>query len=61
MTQTMMMTQTWKQFLTVGDYNSTPIVIDWNSEGSYKNTSPATALKRHKEMYPNQSIKVVSV
>ena len=55
------MTQTWSQFLTVGISDFKPVIIDWNSEGSYKNTSPANALKRHKEMYPSQSIKVVSV
>lgn len=54
-------TQTWSQFLTVGISDSKPVIIDWNSEGSYKNTSPANALKKHKEMYPSQSIKVVSV
>jgi hypothetical protein len=55
------MTQTWHQFLTVGISDFKPVIIDWNSEGSYKNTSPANALKKHKEMYPSQSIKVVSV
>ncbi len=54
-------TQTWSQFLTVGISDFKPVIIDWNSEGSYKNTSPANALKKHKEMYPSQSIKVVSV
>ena len=55
------MTQTWTQFLTVGFGDSKPVIIDWNTEESYKNTSPGNALKRHKEMYPSQSIKVVSV
>ena len=56
-----MSAQTWSQFFTVGNSDFKPVIIDWNSEGSYKNTSPGNALRRHKEMYPNQSIKVVSV
>ena len=55
------MTQTWKEFLTVEVTDFNPIMIDWNSEGSYKNISPATALKRHKKMYPSHAVKIVPV
>lgn len=54
--------QTWPEFLTISltdcDDPSPPDCIHWNSGDSYKNTSPADALRRHKERYPYNPIKV---
>jgi hypothetical protein len=55
------MTQTWNQFLTVSVENGENTnVIEWNSLESYRNTSPGTALKRHKELFPSSKVKVIS-
>lgn len=55
------MTQTWNQFLTVSDENGENTnVIEWNSLESYRNISPGTALKRHKELFPSSKVKVIS-
>jgi len=54
--------QTWPEFLTISvtdcDDPTSPCCIHWNSSDSYKNTSPAAALRRHKERYPYAPIKV---
>jgi hypothetical protein len=56
------MTRTWNQFLTVSVENGENTnVIEWNSLESYQNTSPGTALKRHKEIFPSSKVKVISV
>lgn len=56
------MTQTWNQFLTVSDENGENTnVIEWNSLESYRNISPGTALKRHKELFPSSKVKVISL
>ena len=55
------MTQTWKRFLTVSFDDYKTRTIDWNTEDTYKDTSPGMALRFHKEMYPSSIVKVVSV
>ena len=55
------MTQTWNQFLTVSDENGENTnVIEWNGLESYRNISPGTAIKRHKELFPCSKVKVIS-
>ena len=55
------MTQTWNRFLTVSDENGENTnVIEWNGLESYRNTSPGTAIKRHKELFPSSKVKVIS-
>jgi len=55
------MTQTWNQFLTVSDEDGEKTnVMEWNGPETYQNTSPGTAIKRHKELYPSSKVKVIS-
>jgi hypothetical protein len=55
------MTQTWNQFLTASDEDGENTnVIEWNSLESYRNISPGTAIKRHKELFPSSKVKVIS-
>ena len=55
--------QTWPEFLTISlpdcDNPTTPWCIHWNGSETYKDTSPAAALRIHKEMYPDAPIKVI--